>query len=601
MSSSIIEQLNDRQKEAVLSTDGPSIVLAGAGSGKTRVLVAKVLYLITEKGVDPDSIVMITFTNKAAKEMKERIHNALLGTGKTQLGFIGTFHAFCCYILRRDGVHLGLDRNFTIFDTDDQTTILKKILKKRTSSGKLTPSYFANRISDAKNQLISPERYLQIFSFYRAAEVAEVYEAYQKELEKNKGVDFDDLIMKTVELFRKHSPVLEKYQDKFQYLLVDEFQDTNVAQYILTRKLGESHENVTAVGDFSQSIYSWRGADIRNLEKFMGDFPNAKTIYLEENYRSTQTILDYAYEIISKNETHPILKLHTSNHAGDEIVLFEAENEQSEGLYVVGQIERLRNEALFTYDQVAILYRTNAQSRAIEEAMLHYGIPYTLIGGVRFYERKEVKDILSYLRLFVNPQDEIATERIKKLGKRRWNLFAEFFHQDPEVYLKTPTAELMEQIFATTGYLDLYDADVEEDFQRLENIRELKSVALSFPDVVEFLQQVSLVESEYSEGEKSGRGKEGVRLMTLHQAKGLEFPYVFIVGVEEGILPHSRSIDDLYSLEEERRLLYVGITRAMKKLFITHARRRIIFGRRIEGIKSRFIRKEGEDYDYYDF
>lgn len=601
MSADIFKLLNDRQREAVEITKGPSVVLAGAGSGKTRVLIAKVLNLVMNHDVLPESIVMITFTNKAAREMKERIERALPEVENFRLGFVGTFHAFCCMVLRRDGHHIGLERTFSIYDTDDQISLIKKILKKKNKT-KLTPSYFLNKISDAKNQLVDTDRYLEIFAFYRAAEVADVYHDYQKELEKNMAVDFDDLIMKVVQLFTKHPPVLEKYQNRYKHLLVDEFQDTNFAQYILNRLLAKKHQNVTAVGDFSQSIYSWRGADIRNLEKFIQDFPGAKSVYLEQNYRSTQTILDYAYDIISKNETHPILQLFTANEKGEEIIIHEAENEQSEALYVISQIEQMSAKQTFSYADCAILYRTNAQSRAIEEAFLHYGIPYTLIGGVRFYERKEIKDILSYLRLFVNPNDEISTDRIMKLGKRRWANFVAFYQQNPELHNELATADLIDRIFAATGYLDLYNPEIVEDYSRLENIKELKSVAVAFPEVVAFLEQVALVESEYSEGEKTGKSKEGVRLMTLHQAKGLEFPYVFIVGMEEGILPHSRSIDDVYQLEEERRLLYVGITRAMKKLFLSFARRRFMFGRRMEGIKSRFIRSpDEEEIEYYTY
>jgi DNA helicase-2/ATP-dependent DNA helicase PcrA len=595
----IFASLNEKQKEAVMITEGPSLILAGAGSGKTRVLVSKVVNLIRTGVAAPEEIVMITFTNKAAKEMKERMSH-MLGADDAKLGFVGTFHAFCALTLRKDGHHLGLERSFTIFDTDDQLSVIKNILKKHDKT-KLTPSYFLNRISDAKNQLIDPSRYLDVFAFYKAADVAQVYEEYQKELEKNKGVDFDDLIMKAVQLFTKHPPVLEKYQDRYRQLLVDEFQDTNYAQYVLTRLLGRKHKNVTAVGDFAQSIYSWRGADIRNMEKFLEDFPDAKTVNLDINYRSTQTILDFAYDVISKNQTHPILHLTTTNAKGDEITYYEADNEQTEASYVVTQIERLSAKESFSYADVAILYRTNAQSRIIEEAFLHYGIPYTLIGGVRFYERKEIKDILSYLRLFVNPYDEISGERVKKLGKRKWDKFRDMYQQNPELHLHIPTADLMERIFAVTGFLDQFDPNVQDEFSRLENIKELKSVAISHPDVVTFLEQVALVESEYSQGEKTGRTREGVRLMTMHQAKGLEFPYVFVVGLEEGIMPHSRSAEDIYQLEEERRLFYVAITRAMRKLFLTHARRRFIFGRRFESMKSRFIRTadEEERQDYY--
>lgn len=602
MNNTEIVKLNQQQQEAVNHDSGPLIVLAGAGSGKTKVLVSKVVHLIRECLVDPSEIVMITFTNKAAREMKDRIAAALGDTGEAKLGFIGTFHAFACVILRRDGDTIGLDPSFTIYDTEDQKSIIKRILKEKKFSSKLGVSYYLGRISDAKNQLIGPERYLEVFGYYRAAEVAEVYAAYHKELTTNQAVDFDDLIMKSVQLLQNHPSVLEKYQRRYQYLMVDEFQDTNQAQYLLTKMLGAVHQNVTAVGDFSQSIYSWRGADIRNLEKFVEDFPGTKTIYLEENYRSTQAILDFAYEVISKNETHPILKLFTSNTKGEAIVQYEADNEQTEALFIVEQIERLSQKTDFSYDQCAILYRTNAQSRAIEEAFLHYSIPYTLIGGVRFYERKEVKDVLSYLRLLVNPDDQVSTERISKLGKRRWQRFVQFYQQQPGIIQLKETDQIIEDIFAATGYLEMYNQDDPEDYARLENIRELKSVAISFPSVVEFLQQVALVESEYSQNEKTGFVREGVRLMTLHQAKGLEFPYVFLIGLEEGILPHSRSIDDLHQLEEERRLLYVGITRAMERLVLTYARRRFLFGRRIEGIKSRFIRTAEEEEDYaYDW
>ena len=585
----IIKHLNKQQKEAVLHFEGPSIILAGAGSGKTRVLTHKVMYLITEKKVSPGEIVMITFTNKAASEMKERIKHGLKTAGESasSLGYVGTFHSFCCMILRRNGHYMGIDNTFSIYDDSDQTTLIKNILKKNDNK-RYTPSYFLNRISAAKNILVSPERYLDVFADYGAATVAEIYAKYQKELAKNHALDFDDLLMKATQLFAEHPPVLEKYQDRFRYLMVDEFQDTNVAQYALTKMLASKYKNITVVGDFSQSIYSWRGADIRNLEKFQDDFPDAETFHLEQNYRSSQKILDFAYETISKNQTHPVLHLFTENNTGADIVYHKAENEQDEAIYIAQQIENNRSSIL-PYTSFAVLYRTNAQSRVIEEAFLHYGIPYTLIGGTRFYERKEIKDILSYLRLFIMPTDEVSLDRIKKLGKGRFTKFKELYNRIGEHYSKISTSDLMEQIFAATGYLDTYDPHEEEDFQRLENIKELKSVAMNFPDVVQFLEQVALVESEYFEGERKGNARDGVRLMTLHQAKGLEFPYVFIAGLEEGILPHSRSVEDIYQLEEERRLFYVGITRARDQLYITYTKRRFIFGRRNESVRSRFI------------
>lgn len=586
--------LNERQKKAVLHINGPSVILAGAGSGKTRILVNKVVNLIQNHKVFPEEILMITFTNKAASEMKERIAKALSFKKKVKLGYVGTFHSFCCMILRHDGPHIGIDRNFSIYDDDDQSDLLKTILKGMETK-RFTPSYFQYRISAAKNQLVTPERYLEVFSDYGAALSAEVYEKYQKELKKNKAVDFDDLIMQTCLLFMRNKKMLESYQETYKYILVDEYQDTNYAQYVLTRLLGEKYKNISVVGDFSQSIYSWRGADIRNLEKFTDDFPETKVFNLEQNYRSTQTILDFAYEVISKNQTHPVLHLYTQNEPGEEIEFYEAENEQEEAIYVANKIETLKRDG--DYAQFAVLYRTNAQSRVIEEAFLHYGIPYTLVGGTRFYERKEIKDVLSYLRLLVNPEDTVATDRIKKLGKRRWEQFKKFYQTVHETVEALSTVELMEKIFIETGYLDFYNPSDEEDYMRLENIKELKSVAVNFPKLVEFLEQVALVESEYFEGEKRRKNQEGVRLMTLHQAKGLEFPMVFIVGLEEGILPHPRSVEDIYQLEEERRLFYVGITRAKERLFVTHAHRRFIFGRRNESIKSRFLGQEEDVTD----
>ena len=576
MASDLFSQLNPQQTKAVKHVDGPSLILAGAGSGKTRVLVYKVLNLINNHQAPPEQIVMITFTNKAASEMKARM-------GMQRLGYIGTFHSFCCRILRRESHNIGIDNGFVIFDDNDQKDLLKKILKKLEIK-KFTPYYFSQRISAAKNQLIPANKFLEFYSDYSSADVAEVYERYQKELRKNKALDFDDLIVETVNLFLASDKILTKYQERYRYLLLDEFQDTNFIQYLLSKLLAGKYMKVTAVGDFSQSIYSWRGADMRNLDKFRHDFPQTKIFHLEQNYRSTQTILDFANKIIVKNNTHPILDLFTGNGNGEAIEFYEAEDEEEEAIYIANKI--VDSERFTDY---AVLYRTNAQSRVLEEAFLHYSIPYVLIGGTRFYERKEIKDVISYLRLILNPQDEISTDRIKKLGKRRWETFKKLFQEDSNRLKSIPTGEIMEQIFAKTNYLSFYNPDLEEDFARLENIKELKSVALNFPILNEFLEQVALVESEYFEGEKKNGKKDGVKLMTLHQAKGLEFPTVFISGVEEGILPHSRSVDDIYSLEEERRLFYVGITRARQKLHISYTKGRMIWGRRGATTKSRFI------------
>jgi len=578
MDKEIFKDLNIQQLAAVQKINGPSIILAGAGSGKTRVLVSKVLNLINNHNILSSAIVMITFTNKAAGEMKKRINQPL--------GFVGTFHAFCCQILRRFGPKIGIDNNFVIYDEGDQKSLIKNILKK-SEQIKFSPAYFINRISTAKSILVNPDDYLSIFSDYNAADVAFVYKEYQKELTKNMAVDFDDLIMKVIELLKNNNQVLRYYQDKFKYILIDEFQDTNHAQYILTKYLAKKSNNITVVGDFSQSIYSWRGADIQNLEKFKTDFSQVTTYFLEENYRSSQNILDFAYSVISKNQSHPILQLYTKKNKGRDIVIQNTGNEEGESLFIAEEIQRLNLD--YSYQQMAVLYRTNAQSRLIEEMFIKSGIPYLLIGGTRFYERREIKDVLSYLRLLINPLDTVALERIKKLGKRRYDKYKAFYQNIEDQKNEYKTEELMDKIFNATGYLENYNVSDEEDYGRLENIKELKSVAVSFPDLTQFLEQVALVESEYFEKEKQKDRLQGVRLMTLHQAKGLEFEVVFISGLEEGILPHVRSIDDQFQLEEERRLFYVGITRAKERLYLTWAQRRFIFGNRIESIKSRFL------------
>ncbi len=581
----LFNDLNSQQNEAVTLADGPSIILAGAGSGKTRVLIYKVVNLVKNHDVDPEQIVMITFTNKAANEMKERIFKKL--PGHKNLGYVGTFHSFCAKILRIEGVNIDIDRNFVIYDETDQLSLIKTILKEE-GIDKFTPSFYLNRISGAKNELIFPKTYQQLFTDFSSKYVYKVYSRYQKELVKNKALDFDDLLLKAIELFTIRPEILAKYQYRYQYFLVDEFQDTNKAQYVLISSLAKKSKNITVVGDFSQSIYSWRGANIGNLDKFKKDFPKTQTFHLEKNYRSSQNILDFAYKVIIKNKSHPILHLITENEVGDELTFFEAGNEQEEAIFITEKLQELSR----SFDSFAILYRTNAQSRVMEEALLHYGIPYVLVGGTRFYERKEIKDTLSYLRLLVNPKDTVAKNRLIKLGKRRWQDFVNFYKESKDKLEGKSTDELIEQVFNATKYLERFNITDEEDFARLENIKELKSVAIKFPDLTEFLEQVALVESEYFENEKKQHSASDVRLMTMHQAKGLEFDCVFIIGLEEGILPHSRSIDDYFQLEEERRLFYVAITRARKKLFITNARKRFIFGRRNYALKSRFLMDE---------
>ncbi|MEK7071032.1 MAG: UvrD-helicase domain-containing protein, partial [Patescibacteria group bacterium] len=576
--------LNKEQEIAVQKAHGPSIILAGAGSGKTRVLIQKVLHLIQKHNVKPYSIIMITFTNKAASEMKMRM-------GEVKLGFIGTFHSFCARVLRIDGEEMGIPRSFVIYDDSDQISLIKKLIKNL--HAKFSPSYYLNRISSAKNELISPSKYAEIFKDGTSQVTASIYQKYQKELEKNHALDFDDLIGKTIQLFTTKPQVLEKYHRKYSHFLVDEFQDTNLSQYVLTRLLGQHSNNITIVGDFAQSIYSWRGANIENLNKFQKDFKNVQVFHLERNYRSSQHILDFAFNIISQNTSHPILHLRTENELGDEVTIYEAMDEQEEVLYVTNEIQKRMDESPEA-SSFAILYRTNVQSRLMEEALLHNSISYVLIGGTRFYERKEVKDVLSYLRLVINPNDELARNRIQKLGKRKWALFEPKLNTLAKNYESKTTDSFIEQLFAQTGYLDMYSIDDPDDFARLENLKELKSVAVQFPSLIEFLEQVALVESEYSENEKRKDQKDGVKLMTLHQAKGLEFDCVFIIGVEDGILPHARSIDDRFAIEEERRLFYVGITRARKKLYISYARRRFIFGSRGTAIRSRFLMQQND-------
>jgi DNA helicase-2/ATP-dependent DNA helicase PcrA len=592
----LFESLNEAQKKAAFFVDGFSLILAGAGSGKTRVLIAKVVYLIKEKKVSPSSIMMVTFTNKAALEMKERIEKEL--GSNLKLGYIGTFHSFGALVLRRFWKEVNIAKNFLIYDEDEQLSLIKNIFKKEKIE-KLTPSFFAYYISLAKNEMITPEAFLEKFSFYKKNLVAQVYYLYQKALEENNALDFDDLLLKTVFLFKKNPSVLDFYQRQLNYFLIDEFQDTNFLQYELIKSLAKKAKQVAAVGDFSQSIYSWRGAKMENLFRFQKDFSKVSLFYLEKNYRSTQKILDFAYQIISQNQSHPILKLYTDKDGGEEVEIFEAENEEEEAMFVAREILEIGKKPEFFGENIAVLYRVNAQSRILEEVFLHFGIPYILIGGVRFYERKEIKDILAFLRLLLYPNDQLALERVKKLGKKRFSAFKNFYEKINSNLENYSTSEIIEGVLKETDYLSLYQSESEEDFSRLENINELKTVGSNFPSLIDFLDQVALVEAEYFEGEKKEDGKNKVRLMTLHQAKGLEFDYVFIVGVEEGLLPHSRSFDNFESLEEERRLFYVGITRAKKKLCISFAKKRFIFGRRFYALKSRFLEKVLKDDEGY--
>ncbi len=594
--STILNKLNEEQKKAVLATDGPTIILAGAGSGKTRVLVHKVLYLIQEKHIAPHNILMMTFTNKAAGEMKERIMNALQTPGQVlSPPTVGTFHSLCARILRVDGEAINISRNYLIYDTSDQQQTVKDAMSQLSMSVKdAKPRSVLSAISQNKNQLIDPVTYASFARGRFQEAVAKIYPLYQQLMRDREALDFDDLMLETIRLFRTHPEILEKYQDQFRYILIDEYQDTNHAQYELTKMLSDKYHNVCIVGDFSQSIYSFRGADFRNLKKFQQDFPHAQVFPLSQNYRSTQNILDAAYSVISNNTSHPVLNLWTENPTGEDLRIVQTENEHQEVEQIIRLIHRTMDQnPEMTYADVAILYRMNAQSRTIEEVLLHHGIPYVLIGGLRFYERKEIKDVLSYLSYLATQKDAVALKRISKLGKKRLSYFLEYLVEfDQGNFGETKaTIDILDEVLRKTQYLEMYDHNDPEDEARLENIRELRSVALEFPKLIEFLQNVALVEQEYASDKsmKGARRPNAITLMTLHAAKGLEFAMVFMIGMEEGIFPHSQALYDTSELEEERRLCYVGITRAKTTLILTFAKRRLFFGQRITPTVSRFI------------
>jgi DNA helicase-2/ATP-dependent DNA helicase PcrA len=585
----ILNDLNPSQQEAVKYGEGPLLILAGAGSGKTRALTYRAAYLIQERKIPPDNILLLTFTNKAAGEMKERIKKLLINkqSSVTNLPFAGTFHSFCARLLRREGKAIGLSPHYLIYDETDQKETVKRALEKLDLPQKdFNPLSVLNTISQAKNELISALEYPQYAQGHYQTTVARIYLTYQRFLKEAEALDFDDLLMETVRLLKKEGQLLKKYQHHYQYILVDEWQDTNHAQYVLTRQLAGKWRNLNVVGDASQSIYGWRGADYRNLTRLQEDFPDLKIINLEQNYRSTQTILSAANEVIKHNQSHPILKLWTENPEGEKIAFYQARNEKDEADFIIQSISR-RPSSLSDY---AVLYRTNAQSRVIEERFLHTGIPHALVGGTRFYERKEVKDVLAYLRLLTNPQDKVSSERIEKLGKKKYQAFLKIKDKLKKEFDSLTTSEIMDEIFEATGYLELYNPEKEEDLMRLENIKELKSVAAEFPHLIDFLENVALVQQEYlPAGLPKEKKKNAVTLMTAHAAKGLEFPIVFMVGMEEGLFPHSRSLMDQAEIEEERRLCYVGMTRAKQKLFLSSASRRLYFGQRSVNMISRFL------------
>lgn len=630
----LLNGLNPEQQNAVKATDGPLLIMAGAGSGKTRVLTHRIGYLIVEKGVNPYNILALTFTNKAAREMRDRIGKMMGGTADEI--WISTFHSMCVRILRRDIDRLGFNRNFTILDTTDQQSVIKGILKdKNIDPKKFDPRAILGSISSAKNEMIDPEEYAKLAGGYFDQVVSDVYTEYQKRLRKNQALDFDDLIMTTIQLFKRVPDVLEYYQRKFQYIHVDEYQDTNKAQYLLVKQLANRFKNLCVVGDSDQSIYRWRGADIANILSFEKDYPNAKVILLEQNYRSTKRILLAANKVIENNLNRKAKNLWTENPEGNKLVYYRADSEQGEAQFVAGKIKELTRDK-YKYSDIAILYRTNAQSRVMEEVLLKSNIEYSIVGGTKFYDRKEIKDMLSYLRLVSNPDDDISLRRVinvpkRGIGSTSVDKIANFAAMhDLSLYQalesielvglspKTTKAaiefrdlignytrmqeflsvtELVEEVLDKSGYREMLKAEKSLEAQsRLENLDELLSVTKSFEEssedktLVAFLTDLALVadiDSMDDDSEKS----DAVVLMTLHSAKGLEFPVVFLIGMEEGVFPHSRSLMEEAEMEEERRLAYVGITRAEQTLFLTNAQMRTLFGRTNMNPASRFIKE----------
>lgn len=635
----LLNGLNPEQKRAVQTTDGPLLLMAGAGSGKTRVLTHRIAYLMVEKGVNPYNILAITFTNKAAREMKERIYK-MMGGAADEI-WISTFHSMCVRILRRDVDRLGYNRNFTILDTTDQQSVIKNILKeKNIDPKKFDPRAILGSISSAKNELKTPEDYAKTAGDYYDKVVSDVYELYQKRLRKNSALDFDDLIMITIQLFQRVPEVLEYYQRKFQYIHVDEYQDTNRAQYMLVKLLSSRFQNLCVVGDSDQSIYRWRGADIANILSFEKDYPRAKVILLEQNYRSTKNILNAANEVIKNNLNRKPKNLWTDNAEGQQIFYYRADNEQAEAQFVVGKIKELVDSGKRKSSDFAILYRTNAQSRVMEEVLLKSNMNYAIVGGIKFYDRKEIKDILAYLRLIANPNDDISLQRVINVPKRgigatSIDKIADFANlhdismfdalESVELIGLSPkitkaaaefrdlvkgytgmqeflsVTELVEEVLEKSGYREMLKAEKSiESESRLENIDEFLSVTKNFEEgnedksLIAFLTDLALV-ADIDKLDDDGQKTDNVVLMTLHSAKGLEFPVVFLIGLEEGVFPHSRSLMEEAEMEEERRLAYVGITRAEEELYITSTGMRTLYGRTSMNPPSRFIREIPEN------
>ncbi|STO09164.1 DNA helicase PcrA [Exiguobacterium aurantiacum] len=632
LSEELVKGMNPPQAEAVKYTDGPLLIMAGAGSGKTRVLTHRVAYLMASKQIAPWNILAITFTNKAAREMKDRI--ARLVGGVADDIWISTFHSMCVRILRRDIDRIRYDRNFSILDSSDQLTAIKQVLKElNLDPKKYEPRTLLGMISNHKNELRTPQDAAGLVGNNPYEKViSDVYTAYEKKLKHNNVLDFDDLIMKAIQLFQEAPDVLAFYQKKFQYIHVDEYQDTNRAQYTLVKLLAEAHENLCVVGDSDQSIYRWRGADIANILTFEKDYPSAHVILLEQNYRSTKRILEAANGVIQNNSGRKDKQLWTENAEGEKLLLHVASDDRDEAFFIINQMKELRQEGI-DYGEMAVLYRTNAQSRGLEEMLLKSNIPYKMVGGTKFYERKEIKDVLAYLRLIANPDEDISFVRVvnepkrgigaatvDKLGDfasmqgvslmeairdielsgiapRTATKLAEFRKLIIDLrqmadYLSI--SELIEEVLKKSGYEEMLKIEKTlEAESRLENLQEFLSVAQNFEKesdeqtLVAFLTDLTLV-SDLDSLEEVDELHQ-VTLMTLHSAKGLEFPVVFLIGMEEGLFPHSRSLNDPEEMEEERRLAYVGITRAEKRLYLTRAQSRMLYGRFQNNPESRFL------------
>lgn len=622
----LIDSLNDRQKEAVVNTDGPMLILAGAGSGKTKVLTTKVAYLIEEKNIDPNNILAITFTNKAAKEMKERIFK-LEGNSAFYIQ-ISTFHSFGLKILKENCELLGYEKNFTILDSDDSLSIIKKIMKElNIDANKYNPKAIKNVISNNKNEIIDPEKY-SLYVNTDFDEIAlEVYRKYEKSLKINNAVDFDDLLILPLKLFNNNPGVLQKYQEKYKYLFIDEYQDTNEPQYILSKMISAKYKNITVVGDADQAIFTWRGANYKNILNFEKDYKDAKVVLLEENYRSTKTILNAANNVIKNNKVRKEKNLWTQNEEGSKITYYKAFDEKDESNYVVNEIKKLIEKGVNPKD-ICVLYRANAQSRTVEEAFLTSNISYNIVGSYAFYNRKEIKDLIAYLKLIYNNKDDVSLLRVINYPKRgignkaienlaiKSNVLDKSLYEVIDSGKELEFKNMIEEIKKEESHLTLTELidmvldksgmkksledekSIEADI-RLENLEEFKSIAKAMEinegivSLEELLDKLALV-SDVSEQKNDNEDK--VTLMTMHAVKGLEYDYVFVVGVEEGLFPHSNSLESNDELEEERRLCYVAITRAKKKLYLINARSRILYGKVSSNVPSRFINEISDEY-----